>query len=293
MGCDLHGEYPESEGKRNTCIACVPGTPCSPDAGPESDSSPGPVTLSVELAGTGSGAVRSVPEGIDCGTICSGEFERGTVITLTTSAMQGSSFAGWSGACQGIANQCQVTVDDDTAVAAFFGLAGEHVWSRQVGNNPNVPIGVSTDPAGNVIVAGTYTGTADFGDGARLSDSNSMDAFIANYSPSGELRWLSTFRGAGAAGVTRVTTDEEGNAYVTGSFNGAMVVGGKTHNASEVANFIAKLDATTGEVIWLHTAEGATTPMGLVYVPSADAIVAAGTFVEDVDFGYPFDESRG
>ncbi len=76
-------------------------------------------TLTVTTAGTGSGTVTSRPAGIDCGPTCSASFTAGTAVTLTASADEGSTFAGWSGACTG-SGACTVTIDDETAVVATF-----------------------------------------------------------------------------------------------------------------------------------------------------------------------------
>src|SRR5262249_4991527 len=61
-----------------------------------------PQTLTVTLAGTGSGTVTSSPAGISCPGTCSAAFGSGTSVTLTATAASGSTFAGWSGAgCSG------------------------------------------------------------------------------------------------------------------------------------------------------------------------------------------------
>jgi hypothetical protein len=76
-------------------------------------------TLTVSLAGSGSGSVTSSPAGIDCGSTCAHAYKAGTQITLTASASQGN-FAGWSGGgCSGTGT-CVVTLNSDTTVTATF-----------------------------------------------------------------------------------------------------------------------------------------------------------------------------
>ena len=83
---------------------------------------PGPWTLSVSRAGTGSGTVTSVPSGIDCGSDCSESYADGTPVTLTASPSSGSSFGDWSG-CQSVSgNQCTVTMTQARSVTATFNL---------------------------------------------------------------------------------------------------------------------------------------------------------------------------
>jgi hypothetical protein len=95
--------------------------------------------LTVAMAGNGEGVVTSTPEPIGCqlsqeggyqgseagpfitGT-CTARFPRGTVVTLTQEAGEGSTFGGWEGACTGAAT-CTVTLTDDRTVTASFGRA--------------------------------------------------------------------------------------------------------------------------------------------------------------------------
>ena len=77
-------------------------------------------TLTVSLAGTGSGAVHSSPTGISCPGTCSGGFAQGTVVTLTATPASGSTFTGWSGGgCSGTGT-CMVTMGANQGVTASF-----------------------------------------------------------------------------------------------------------------------------------------------------------------------------
>jgi hypothetical protein len=69
----------------------------------------------------GNARITSTPAGIDCGEICSAEFELGTIVTLTATPDPGWTFSGWAGACDGSAG-CVVTVDGGKSVTASFAL---------------------------------------------------------------------------------------------------------------------------------------------------------------------------
>ena len=75
--------------------------------------------LSVTKDGTGSGTVMSTPAGVNCGATCSQAVTQGTTITLTATAVSGSTFMGWTGACSGT-GACGVTVNSATDVGATF-----------------------------------------------------------------------------------------------------------------------------------------------------------------------------
>ena len=75
--------------------------------------------LSVTKDGTGSGTVMGSPAGINCGAACYQAVTQGTPISLTATAISGSTFMGWSGACSGTGT-CAVTVNAATDVSATF-----------------------------------------------------------------------------------------------------------------------------------------------------------------------------
>lgn len=78
-------------------------------------------TLSVNLAGSGSGLVVSGPVGIDCPRSCSAIFTLGTNVNLTASPAVGSEFTGWGGPCSGT-GACNITLNGDELVTATFAL---------------------------------------------------------------------------------------------------------------------------------------------------------------------------
>ena len=94
-------------------------------------------TVTVSRRGTGSGTVRSSPDGIDCGSSCTASYPAETTVRLSATPALGSKFAGWSGACRGTLS-CTVTTNADQTVIATFTLlapntriTGEKVSSRK------------------------------------------------------------------------------------------------------------------------------------------------------------------
>ncbi len=65
------------------------------------------------------GSVSSSPAGINCDTICSYNFEEGSNVTLTATAISGT-FTGWSGGCTGTAPTCTVNMSAAKSVTANF-----------------------------------------------------------------------------------------------------------------------------------------------------------------------------
>jgi uncharacterized repeat protein (TIGR01451 family) len=86
--------------------------------------------LSITVSGTGGGAVEfddadcSGNTGVDTGH-CSETYDAGSVVQLTAATDEGSTFAGWGGACASYSTNtmCTVTLNSDTNVTATFNLA--------------------------------------------------------------------------------------------------------------------------------------------------------------------------
>ena len=76
-------------------------------------------TVSIGLAGGGSGRVVSAAAGIDCLADCKSSQPIGSVVTLTPAPAAGSTFTGWGGVCSGTGT-CTVTMSAARAVTANF-----------------------------------------------------------------------------------------------------------------------------------------------------------------------------
>ncbi len=69
------------------------------------------------------------------------------------------------------------------AFALKLGPDGAHRWSHRHGDqSAQTGRGIAADSAGNVFVAGSFSGAADFGD-ITLTSAGNSDAFVAAYAP--------------------------------------------------------------------------------------------------------------
>jgi hypothetical protein len=178
---------------------------------------------------------------------------------------------------------------------------------------------VATDPAGNVYLSGSFTGTVDFEpqDGPDAADTLSShvhasgaslrDGFVAKYAPAGDLLWVRQFGGANAIlnsgdpGTGDLVLDAAGNAYVTGSLRGSDAAFGQRPDATPVVlsahgpadqfgltaedAFLAKLDPD-GATLWAVVMGGSGTDVGRALdVDPAGNVYTAGTFTGTAEFG--------
>ena len=80
-----------------------------------------PATLTVGVVPGRAGVVTSAPEGLECPSVCSAEFDRGSSIRLAARPTGGLAFLGWTGACSGRSPSCSVSMDGEKRVGALFG----------------------------------------------------------------------------------------------------------------------------------------------------------------------------
>lgn len=108
---------------------------------------------------------------------------------------------------------------------------------------------MAVDNEGNSIVTGSFTKNLEFADSYLEPVANS--AFIAKYDKAGAKKWAAGL--AGAATVTTVATDADGNVYAAGVFADQVAIKdasgetkatitGMADNVKQVSGFIVKYD---------------------------------------------------
>jgi hypothetical protein len=87
--------------------------------------------------------------------------------------------------------------------------------------------GVAVDPAGNVVIGGSFAGSTDFGSGlVSPSEDTLPDGFVVKLGPDGAYYWHHTFGGTLDDIVNSVAVDANGRVSVTGHFNETIVFDG-------------------------------------------------------------------
>ncbi|HEY9113112.1 MAG TPA: SBBP repeat-containing protein [Bacteroidales bacterium] len=154
----------------------------------------------------------------------------------------------------------------DVFIAKYSSI-GNVLWAVSAGGMLyESGAGVATDADGNIYVTGSFNSpTINFGS-TPVSNSNSgndtYDAFLAKYSTAGELLWVFGAAGANDDFAKSIAVDNEGNVFVTGSFNSSTLTFGNivltnTDPVSEKEDiFIVKVNSS-GEVLWANN-EGGT-----------------------------------
>jgi hypothetical protein len=105
--------------------------------------------------------------------------------------------------------------------------SGTCVWARNFNSN-NVDAGsaLAIDRSNNVVVAGGFQGTLDFGNGVILTghSTSQSDIYLAKLNSSGGIVWAHNYAGTtnNAQSVYDVAVDGSGNIAMTGSFQSTV-----------------------------------------------------------------------
>lgn len=163
---------------------------------------------------------------------------------------------------------------------------GNWLWANKAGGTgTDIGNAISTDADGNCFAAGYYQGTATFGDSSHTSN-GSYDVFIAGVDTNGNWLWAKSAGGSSTDAAYGISSDADGNCYVTGSFMGTAAFG--VNNLSSIGSsdiFIAKLDSDSD---WQWTIRaggtGSDTGNGIATDISGNCYVI-GSFSATADFG--------
>lgn len=142
---------------------------------------------------------------------------------------------------------------------------GNWQWARRAGGTgDDYGYGITSDPNGNVYCSGSFRIHADFG--SFTAGGGMDDLFVTKLDSEGNWLWVSSAGGSWNDRCKSITSDANGNCYVTGAVSGNANIG--PFYLSGYGNddvFIAMIN-TNGNWIWARNAGGS----GYDYVEDID-----------------------
>lgn len=135
---------------------------------------------------------------------------------------QGNSYV--TGFFNGTANfgtQQIISSGNQDIFIAKYDPNGTLIWVVKAGGTgADIGNGIAVDVSGNIFITGTFNSTANFGTTVLTASGTNSDAFTTKLNASGTFLW--TEQGSGPLNIkgVDVTTDNQGNVYVTGQFSG-------------------------------------------------------------------------
>ena len=176
-----------------------------------------------------------------------------------------------------------------------YNAAGTVLWATSAGsNNHSYGCGISTDANGNAYVTGYFaSATINFGS-VTLTNTGaawSYDMFVVKYNSAGTVLWAKNVGGTDREIGRGISTDANGNSYITGEFSSDMITFGSTTltNIGVVGYsdiFIVKYNSS-GTVLWAINAGGTENDIGFginIDATTGD-VYATGTFYSTTTFG--------
>lgn len=115
----------------------------------------------------------------------------------------------------------------NNAYVVEFDSSNAHQWSRSLGGGGffGGAADIAFDGAGNLIAAGIFAGSIDFGAGPTSAIGANFDVFLAKLTTAGKEYWLKTFNSGPGVMSTRMTLIKSGAPILTGFVSGQVDFG--------------------------------------------------------------------
>ncbi len=169
---------------------------------------------------------------------------------------------------------------------AKFDLNGTHIWSKCFGDSVDQRSNcVTVDSTNNVIIAGQFGGTIDFG-GGPLSAAGHYDIFLVKFDPNGGHIWSNKFGEEGYQNCKSVAVDSSNQVIITGAFHGTIDFGGGPLTSPDNFDiFLVKFDPDSNH-IWSNRFGNFPDQFAYnVAVDSTGNVILTGCFYGFVNFG--------
>jgi hypothetical protein len=176
---------------------------------------------------------------------------------------------------------------------AKFSPAGVCQWAIRF-NGPGTAqdqgLGIATNGT-SVFVGGVFQTSLSINGATAITGYGGIDGFgLKLDAATGATQWARVFGSGSTDAVQAMCIDNSGNMYATGYFSSnatfpTATFGSFTRSTNGVVGtdtYVAKLDGSTGAVVWVSTGGMATyndnvSNSGLAYVPATDAVVMVGS----------------
>lgn len=169
-----------------------------------------------------------------------------------------------------------------------FTPGGDLIWATYYGGSSlDRPYTLASDSSGNLIMSG-WTASTDLPlSGAfQSAPGGGMDAFVASFDSSGQLRWSSYIGGSGNDYSNALATDAQGNVIVIGqtkSTDFPLLAAHQSLLAGGDDAFIMKLSAD-GALRWSTLYGGSADDYATGVAARPDGSIAVGGFTTSVNF---------
>ncbi len=140
--------------------------------------------------------------------------------------------------------------DTDALISKFHATSGAPLWHKSYGGaGKDFLDGVTVDSTGKIFVSGhTYSSNSGV---FSTPIAGKNDAVIMSLDSDGSLNWVENFAGANAEHFYKLSTTTDGNIIGVGYTGSTSINGEVIPQNGDFDAFAAKVNANTGETIWL------------------------------------------
>lgn len=180
---------------------------------------------------------------------------------------------------------------------ARYNNEGDVIWAKGAGGEgDDYGNRLTTNFEHDVLVAGSFRYTANFGEEESIVSEGDRDIFIANYSNTGSFQWVKKAGGEGEDRAYDIISSTDGSTYFTGVFNGKAFFGNHDiMSGAFLSTYIAKMDAA-GNFIWVRKGSGGANDYARGYgigIDSEGYVYGNGSFSGKLTFGEQTVEATG
>lgn len=170
----------------------------------------------------------------------------------------------------------------DAFVARLEPSSGLVTWAVNTGGTgSDACLGIAADTTGGIFTCGYFQTKGIFGTTTLTAVGQNLNAYVTKIDTStGNVLWANGFGSGGYTYPISIACDNTGDVYLTGQFDGSMLVGTTTLTAIKYNDvFITKHNATSGSPVWAVSMGGEGEDIGnAITIGSDNQVYLGGRF---------------
>ncbi len=180
---------------------------------------------------------------------------------------------------------------DNAVFISKSDATGNFIWAKKIGGTTFAfSHSIAVDLNGGVFITGQFNDTIDADPNAGTQNINALgmtDIFVLKLDAMGNFSWVKSFGDAYSDAGKAISVDPSGNAYITGSFSGAVDfdpgTGISNLSSGSFNSFILKLDGA-GNFNWVKCLAGDISAGDGITLDTSGNVYTTGNFYGAVDF---------